>query len=83
MALQIDAPMNSLWRSSPVITPRIGGFNTDQSKGKSSMTQPSFNRPQPSSFGQNNVDIHGSFGGSGHKGASSSKGPCMGTVQGC
>ncbi len=39
------------------------------------MTQPSFKRPQPSSFGQNNSDSHGSFGGSGHKGVSSSKGP--------
>ncbi len=40
------------------------------------MTQPSFKRPQPSSFGQNNYGSHGNFGGGGHKDASNSKGPC-------
>ncbi len=39
------------------------------------MTQPSSKRPQFSNSGQKNSGRHGSFGGSGQKGASSSKGP--------
>ena len=75
MALQTDVAKNSLWRSWTVITPRTGGSNTHQNKGKSPMTQPNFKRPQLSNFGQKNSGSHGSFGGSGQKGASSSKGP--------
>jgi hypothetical protein len=42
MALQTDVAKNILWRSSNVITPKTGGSNTHQNKGKSPMTQPSF-----------------------------------------
>ena len=75
MALQTDGAKNNLWRSSTVITPKTGGSNTHQNKGKSPMSQPSLKRPQPSIFWQNNAGSHGSFGGSGHKDASGSKGP--------
>ncbi len=75
MALQIDVAKNSLWRSSTVITPRIGGFGSHQNKGKAPMTQPISKRPQLSNFGQRSSGSHGSFGGSGQIGASSSKGP--------
>ncbi len=75
MALQTNAAKNSLWRSSTVITPRTGGSNTHQNKGKIPITDPSFKRPQPSWFGQNNSCSHGIFAGSGHKGASIIKGP--------
>jgi uncharacterized protein YbdZ (MbtH family) len=34
MALQNDAAKNSLWRSSAVITPRSGGWNSHHNKGK-------------------------------------------------
>jgi hypothetical protein len=66
MAFQTGAAKNSLWRSSTVIAPKIGGSNTHKNKGKSPMTQSKFKRPQPSNFGQNNFENHGSFGGSGH-----------------
>ncbi len=75
MALQTDVAKNRLWRSSTVITPRTGGSDTHQNKEKSTMTQPGFKRPRPSSIGQNNSGSHGSFGGSGHKGTSDCKGP--------
>jgi hypothetical protein len=75
MALQNDAAKNNLWRSSNVITPKTGGSNTRQNKGKILMTQPSFKRSQPSIFGQNNFGSHGNFGGNAHKGASKSKEP--------
>ncbi len=58
-----------------MITPKTGGSNTLQNKGKSPMTQPNFKRPQLSNFGQKHFGNHGSFGGSDHKGASGSKGP--------
>jgi hypothetical protein len=75
MALQTDATKNRLWRSSTVITPKTGGSNTHQNKGKSHMTQRSFKRHQPSSLGQNNSGSRGNSGGSGYKGASITKGP--------
>ncbi len=58
-----------------MITPRTGGSSSHQNKGKSPMTQPNFKRPQLSNLGQKKSGSHGSFGGSGQKGASSSKGP--------
>ncbi len=75
MALQNDDAKNSLWWSSTMITTWSGGFSIHQNKGKSPMTQPTFKRPQPTNFGQKNFDSHNSFGVSGSKGASSSKGP--------
>ncbi len=74
MALQTDDAKNNSWRPSTVITPRTRGSNTHQKKEKSPMTQPSLKRPRSSSCGQNNSGSHGSFGGSGHNGPSSTKG---------
>jgi hypothetical protein len=39
------------------------------------MPHPNFEQPQPMNFGQNNSGNHGSFGGNGSKGATTSKGP--------
>jgi hypothetical protein len=59
---------NSLWRSSTIITPRFGGSNTHQNKGKSPMPQPTSKRHQRDVYGQNNSGSYGSFGASGSKG---------------
>jgi hypothetical protein len=75
MDLQTNAAKKNLWRSLTVITPKTGGSNAHRNKEKCPMTQPSFERPQPSSFRHNNSSSHGSFGGNDNKVASSSKGP--------
>ena len=65
MELYNDAAKNSLWRSSTIITPRLGGSNTHQNKGKSPMTQPTSKRHHPVVYGRNNSGRHGNFGASG------------------
>ncbi len=54
-----------------MISLRFDGSGIHQNKGKKSMTQPTFKRPRPTSFGQKNAGGHGSFRGGGTKGASS------------
>ncbi len=68
LVLNNDVVNNSLWQSSIMITPIFGGSGTNQNKGKSQMTQPTFKRPQPTNFGQNNSGSHSSFRGVGSKG---------------
>ena len=70
MDLQNDAAKNSLWRSSTIITPRMGGSNSHHGKGKAPMPAPMSKRPQTTAFGQNTFGIHGSFGASTSKGVS-------------
>jgi hypothetical protein len=38
--LQNDGAKNSLWRSSTIITPRTGGYNSHHGKGKAPMPPP-------------------------------------------
>jgi hypothetical protein len=75
MTLQTNAAKNILWRSLIVIIQRSGDFGTNQNKGKSHMTQPTFKRPQPTNFKHNKFDCHGNYGGGVGKGASRNKGP--------
>ena len=70
MDLQNDAAKNSLWRSSRIITPRMGGSNSHHGKGKASMPAPMSKRPQVAGFGQNTFGSHGNFGASTNKGVS-------------
>jgi hypothetical protein len=61
MVLQNDAAKNSSWRSSSIITPRMGGYNFHHGKGKAPMLAPMPKRPQTTGFGQNTFGNHGSF----------------------
>jgi hypothetical protein len=70
MDLQNDAAKNSLWRSSTIITPRMGGSNNYHGKGKSPMPVPMSKRLQPANFGQNVFGSHGSFGAGSSRGVS-------------
>ncbi len=76
MDLQNDATKNSLWRSSTIITPRMGGSNSHHVKGKAPMPAPMSKRLQPTGFGQNTFGSHGSFGASTSKGVSNTTKLC-------
>jgi hypothetical protein len=62
MDFQNDVATNSLWRSSTIITPSMGGSNSHHGKGKAPMPPPMFKRPQPAGFGQNTFGSYGNFG---------------------
>ena len=47
MELQNDAAKISLWHSSTIITPSLGGSNSHHNKGKAPMTQSTSKRHQP------------------------------------
>ena len=70
MDLQNDAAKNSLWRSSTIITLRMGGSNSHHGKGKSPMPPPMSKRLQSTGFGQNTFGSHGNFGANNSKGVS-------------
>jgi hypothetical protein len=70
MGLQNDAAKNSLWRSSTIITPRMGCSNSHHGKGKAPLPPPMSKRLQSAGFGQNTFGSHGSFGASSSKGVS-------------
>ncbi len=70
MELQNDAAKNSLWRSSAIITPRVGGSNSHHGKGKVPIPAPMPKRQQTAGFGQNTFGSHGSFGAITSKGVS-------------
>jgi hypothetical protein len=70
MDLQNDFAKYSLWRSSTIIAPRMGGSNSHHCKGKAPMPPPMSKRLQPAGFGQNTFGSHGSFGSSSNKGVS-------------
>jgi hypothetical protein len=75
MDLQNDAAKNSLWRSSTIITPRMGGSNSHHGKCKAPMPPPMSKRPQPAGFGQNTFGSHGNFGANNSKGVSNTMKP--------
>ena len=70
MNLQTGVTKNSLWRSSTMITLRMGGSSSHYGKGKASMPPPMSKRLQPAGFRQNTFASHGSFGASNSKGVS-------------
>jgi hypothetical protein len=74
MELQNDANKNYLWRSSIIVTLISGGSNSHKNKGKNPMTQPTPKRHQPVVYEKNNASNHGSFGASGSKSISNTKG---------
>ena len=52
MELLADAAKNTLWRSSTIITPRLGRSNLHHNKGKAPMMQPTSKRHHPIVFKQ-------------------------------
>ena len=70
MDLHNDAAKNSLWRSSTIITPRMGGSNSHHGKGKAPMPAPMSKRLQPVGFGQNTFGCHDNFRARSSKGVS-------------